>query len=241
MHTLLSNAFKALEEIIQPKYCIFCMNKIPVKETGFICQDCKSKIEKNPPPFCNRCGRHTYNKLCRGCLSKDKRDHFKAYYLFQYRGLIQDGLQRFKYRRALSLLNYLSEELYLFLKEEILPFEKIDFISYVPLHRRKLKEREFNQAELLARAVSKRTNITLLKKLLLRKIYTTSQSKLSKEERRVNIDGVFKVNLKYKNIIRNSKVLLIDDIITTGSTTIECIKELERLGSKTIVLAAAGG
>jgi len=217
------------------------MNKIPVKEVHFICQDCKSKIKKNPPPFCNRCGKHTYSKLCRECLPKDTGDHLKAYYLFQYKGLIQDGLQKFKYRRALSLLSYLSEELDLFLKEEILSFEKIDFISYVPLHRRKLKEREFNQAEILAKAISKRVNIPLLKKLLLRKIYTPPQSNLSKEERRINIESAFKVNLKYKNTIRNSKILLIDDIITTGSTAAECIKELERLGSKTIILAAAGG
>ncbi len=241
MHTLLRSTLKALEEIIQPRYCIFCMDKIPAEEIEFICQDCKSKIKKNPPPFCNRCGKHTYSELCKECLLKEERDNLKAYYLFQYRGLIQDGLQRFKYKRGLSLLNYLSRELALFLKEEILPSENIDFISYIPLHRRKLKERGFNQAELLAKAVSKKTDLTLLKKLLLRKIYTPSQSKLSKEERKINIEGAFKVNSKYKNIIRNSKVLLIDDIITTGSTTIECIKELERLGSKAIVLAVAGG
>ena len=241
MHTLLSSTLKTLENLIQPKYCIFCMNRILAKDSLVICPNCRSKIKRDNPYSYANYGNYTYNNLIKKNFSKDETDILRVYYPFKYKGLIQDGLQRFKYNRELGLLNYFSEELYLFFKETISINENIDFISYVPLHRKKLRERGFNQAELLAKKLSKKTEIRLLKDLLHRKVYTPSQSKLSKEERRINMDSVFGVNLKYKNIIRNSKVLLIDDIITTGSTTAECTRELALLEANTVVLAIAGG
>ncbi len=214
------------------------MNKIITKDNRYICQKCDSEIK--------RCT-ISLSVIRDGCLRLDDRPNEKReadqniYYPFKYRGLIREGLHKFKYNRALSLLDFFAEKLYIFLKTDILPYEDINFIGYVPLHGKKLKERGFNQAKLLAKELSKRSKIKLLDRLLYRTVYTPSQSKLSKEERKINIDGVFKVNLKYKNLIQGSKVLLIDDIITTGSTTAECAKELKRIGAYTVVLTVAGG
>ena len=139
------------------------------------------------------------------------------------------------------MVKFFTTPMITFTNKYILPFYNIDFITYVPLHPRKLKEREFNQSYLLARDISNAIKIPLLRTFLRRQYYTKPQSDLSKKERRENVQGVFTFNAKYKNIIVGSQLLLIDDIITTGSTIYECMRVIEKSQAKAIALTAAGG
>jgi predicted amidophosphoribosyltransferase len=104
-----------------------------------------------------------------------------------------------------------------------------------------LKEREFNQSYLLAKRISHSLDIPLLKGLLSRIRYTRAQSGLSPQERERNVAGAFRINPKLKNSIPDSQLLLIDDIITTGSTVRECINEIRKFEAEVIVLTVAGG
>ncbi len=245
MHTLLSVTMAALNQLIQPYFCIFCYSRIDPKNNIPICSRCLENKEYNRPPFCKKCGRSikdtpSFDFICAKCLL-EKKDTFKIFYIFKYTGVIKEGLHKLKYEGQLNLLNFFANELYAFWKEYITPFERIDYISYVPLHPRKQREREFNQAYLLAKQLAKKTGLPLLKNALSRKIYTKPQNRLSVEERRKNVKGAFLINKRFKNIIPGSRVLLIDDIITTASTAKECVKEFRKYNAETVVFAIAGG
>lgn len=245
MHTLLSSIFKAFNNLIQPSFCLLCFNRIPYNSKFQICVNCLGNIEYNIPPFCNICGRSlddypSHHDICKNCLLEEVKE-FKSYYPFKYRGPVREGLHKLKYLGYLSLVKFFALNMIAFAKEHILPHQGIDYITYVPLHPKKLKEREFNQSYLLAKEISRATCIPLLKNLLVRIRYTRAQSQLCGEERKYNVKGAFKISQKYKRQILGSKLLLIDDIITTGSTVKECIKEIEKFNATVIVLTAAGG
>ena len=242
MHTLLSTTFEVLNRIIQPDYCIFCLSKIAAGKKKPICSKCFKELKINQPPFCRQCGKsikNAVNHICRISLS-DKED-FRIFYPLKYEKITREALHKLKYEGQLNLVRFFSFRMAALVKEHILPFNNIDFITYVPLHKKKLKEREFNQSELLAKGVSSRTKIPLIENLISRTIYTRPQSKLSEKERKTNLRGAFKINGRYKDVITGSHLLLIDDIITTGSTVKECLKEIKKHAAKVIVLAAAGG
>lgn len=107
-----------------------------------------------------------------------------------------------------------------------------DFIIPVPLHKKKLKERGFNQSAVFAREVSKYLHIPCKENCLLRKKYTQTQTKLDAEERQTNVSNAFGIHNGKE--INNCKILLVDDLITTGATMNECAKILLAAGAKSI-------
>jgi ComF family protein len=111
---------------------------------------------------------------------------------------------------------------------ENIPTNEIDFIVPVPLHRLRLKEREFNQSEILASRLAKYFNIPLIKNSLIRTRPTPPQANLSKEERLKNVNGAFK--LRENELLKGKNILLIDDVFTTGSTVDQCAKVLKKEG-----------
>ena len=151
-----------------------------------------------------------------------------------------ESIQRFKYNIETHLTSSLGHLLSSFAKEWI-PDRKDFVIVPVPLHRRRLRERGFNQSLLLAKHVANRLN-TELDFLSLRRVrYTLPQTGLGKEERRKNVKKAFQ--LKDPKIVKGRTVLLIDDVATTGNTLNECARILKRSGSREVlclVLARAG-
>lgn len=100
--------------------------------------------------------------------------------------------------------------------------EKYDTIIPVPISKKRLRERGYNQSLLIAREIAKRTNLKLLNNCLIKTKNIIEQSKLNKEERIENIKNAYEI--KNKQLLENKKILLIDDIYTTGSTVNECSK-----------------
>ena len=113
-----------------------------------------------------------------------------------------------------------------------IPFSKFDLVVPIPLHRKKLKERGFNQAELLARVVATHFNLKLVKNSLERVKATKSQTSLSKKKRLENIKGVFQ--FRNKDEFREKKVLLVDDVYTTGTTIREATKVLKKARAREV-------
>lgn len=242
----LNLTLRLLNNFIQPNYCPICLKMLPYDYKGTICSRCEETIEENLPPFCQRCGRSllntaSYNGLCKSCLFGGWEENLRVFYPFKYTGAIKELIHKFKYDGMKNLANFFGERLYLFAREFILPFYQVDFICYVPLHPKKLREREFNQAHLLAKELARKTRMPILENLLFRHKYTRPQSELSGEERQTNVKGAFRLNPKYKEELKNSHLLLIDDIITTGSTLKECVKELKIATCKVVALTIAGG
>lgn len=111
-------------------------------------------------------------------------------------------------------------------KKIIWKYKKIDKIIPVPISKKRYKERGYNQSLLIANEISKQTNLELVNNCLIKTKNIIEQSKLNKEDRQQNIQGVY--SIQNEEIITNKKVLLIDDIYTTGSTVNECSKILQQ-------------
>lgn len=230
---MLGSFLKNLAEIVYPKICLSCKKKLGVSSIdSVICKHCWEKIERNKPPFCHSCGRNLKKSritkgICPQCL-KGKLHFDRAFSPCLYTGTTKELIQQFKYNRKDYLGSTLSGFMIDFIKEYNLPMEHIDLVVPIPLHSSRLREREFNQAQILSSNICKEFKKDLSNDILFRSRRTKTQTELSTEERLSNIVGSFTtakgINLKGKNI------LLIDDVITTGATSSEAALSLKKAG-----------
>ena len=194
------------------------------------------------PPICSICGKTSKNPLCNKCkiklkeeycfsidnYEKDKNKNFaEHYYLFKYKNIIRNQILALKFQEK----PYAYRTITYFLKNMQKSFEKLkkyDIIIVVPISGRRKKERGYNQSELIAKEISRITKVPITKNVLYKTKHTIPQSTLNKVQREKNANGVYKVQNYQK--IKNKKILLIDDIYTTGSTLNECSKELIQIG-----------
>ncbi|MFH1355239.1 MAG: ComF family protein [Candidatus Omnitrophota bacterium] len=230
---MLGSFLKNLAGIVYPRVCLSCRKKLDVSSINeIICRHCWEKIEKNKPPFCHCCGRNLKKPrvtkgICPECLRRKL--HFdRAFSPCLYAGTTKELIHQFKYNRKEHLGPTLSGFMIDFIKEYNLPMEYIDLVVPIPLHKSRLREREFNQAQILSSNICKEFKKDLSSDILLRSRRTKTQTELSFDERLSNIQGSFTtakgINLKGKNI------LLIDDVITTGATSSEAALSLKKAG-----------
>ena len=145
-----------------------------------------------------------------------------------FHGVVRDLIHRFKYDRKV----HLAHPLVLLTAEALTPFvasRGADLLLPVPLHRRRLWERGFNQAVLLGRPLAKLWNVPLVVDNLRRVRWTEPQVTLSAAERELNVRGAFA--LADSVAVKGRRILLLDDVYTTGSTVIECSKVLRKGGA----------
>ena len=155
---------------------------------------------------------------------------FTLYY-FRDDSVIQKIIHAFKYEKMMNLAAVMGAEL-----GELLRNVKVDFIIPVPLHISKLRERTYNQSELIAKGISGVTGFNVNTSVLTRTRYTKSQAGLGLAERHENVSDAFAVsNSKY---VSGKKILLVDDVITTGATIKECAKALNSAGASEIYAAS---
>lgn len=162
------------------------------------------------------------------CFTIYKNDESQNYfdyhiYFFKYEGIIRQTILRYKFREKSYLYRTFTN---FFIKNEKFCgfLENYDIIIPVPISKKRNKERGYNQSTLIVRELSKKMKLQLVKNALYKNKNVIEQSKLSKEEREKNIKGVY--SLKNPKLLENKKILLVDDIYTTGSTANECCKVL---------------
>lgn len=141
---------------------------------------------------------------------------------FAYEGRVRKAIVNFKFYDMPQHARPLAKALEKTVREEY-PVDEIDLITYVPMHRKDLKNREYNQSQLLAKELSDALLIPCAETLLKTK-YTKKQHKLNFSERKKNLSGAFA--LTDKELIRGKTVLLIDDVMTSGNTLSLCVKKL---------------
>lgn len=192
------------------------------------------------PPICGICGRVNKNSICRKCeieleknlniniiRQEELEDKYfnELMYIFKYEGQIRKLILEYKFNEKsyiyITFVNFLLKNKKIF--ENI---KKYDKIMPVPISRKRQKERGYNQSLLIAKEIAKKTNLELVNNCLIKTKNIVEQSKLNKEDREKNIQGVYE--LKNEQLIQDKKVLLIDDIYTTGSTVNECSKILRK-------------
>lgn len=218
-------------DIIYPPQnkCLNCNIVIKRKEIRGICADCLSKIDF-VLNYCNVCGRELESSLCKDC--EERLPAFdRARSVAVYQGIIRDLILQFKYYDRSDLVIPLSDLLTLYFCEYYVNLS-IDYIVPIPLHEKRKKERGYNQAGLLAQELEKEIKIPVLSNYLLRVKNTCPLYNLNLSERRQTLKGGFK--LKKDNVckqkVRDSTILLIDDIFTTGTTVNEASLVLKDKG-----------
>lgn len=236
---------KGILNLIYPPRCLICF-KLLENNDGF-CQECFEKIEIIKAPLCNICGKPLEppqafkgieNPICFDC--HNRKFFFKyARSIGKYKGVLKDCIHLLKYRGKKVLLKPLNKLIETHL-DDLVPFEKISFIAPVPLHKKRLRERGFNQAELIANLIGKIYQIPVLSNLLEKTVHTLPQVDLNRIERARNIKGAFKVN--ENPYVQGGTILLVDDVYTTGATVNECVRVLKRAGAQEVyVLTLAHG
>ena len=211
-----------LMQLLFPCSCPFCGEVEDQLITGDgiarICPKCEKKLTRVTPPFCLKCGKplekdRVRREYCADCAGGT---HLFAQgrAVFVYHGAMIGSMHRLKYGNRRDYADIFAREAYETYGGWIRRIAP-DALIPVPLHPKRRRERGYNQAELIAEALAKRTGIPLEKKLLLRVINTSPQKQLSAKERKNNLKNAFQMS---KNIVQLEKVLLIDDIYTTGST-----------------------
>jgi ComF family protein len=215
-----------------PEFCRLCESERATVSDGFVCGRCWSQVRFIKPPFCERCGLPFAGDItapfeCANCREMDL--HFgSARSAVVARGIVLEAIHRFKYQRQLWFENFLAG---LFLREAVpaLRGENWDLIVPVPLHPLKQREREFNQAGRLAMRLAGALKIPLNQKLLRRVNPTATQTRLTRQQRAANMRGAFATRPGGR--LNGERVVLVDDVFTTGATTSACAKALFAAGA----------
>ncbi|MGB9864168.1 MAG: ComF family protein [Candidatus Saccharicenans sp.] len=223
-----------LKSVIFPSTCKIC-GKFLEGEEKVVCADCLSRAEIHRGEACQVCGRFFYFKegtsfVCHECL-KEPPPFTRHRAVGSYSGILKQMIILFKYRQHESLKRPLTRLMRRSPEIQRL-FEGLDLVIPVPLHPTRLKERGFNQAELLAEEISREVGIPVARKVLIKRRKTLSQVSLEAEERKHNLSGAFSVRKAEK--IAGKVILLVDDVFTTGSTCRECSRVLLEFGAKEV-------
>lgn len=235
---MLKEMINGLVDIIYPKICLVCKKNLKAKSSrdNLVCLDCWTKIKRNLPPFCFFCGRHldavnSFKNVCFGCTKKQL--HFdRAFSPCVYEGAIKKLIHEFKYKGKDYLGPTLSSLMTEFIKEYPLLVDYIDFVIPVPLYKTRLREREFNQAEVLSKSIAVEFKKHLLNNHLIRHRPTKTQTELEEKDRFVNVKDSFSV--KEKESIKGKNILLIDDVLTTAATSSEAAFTLKNAGANIV-------
>ena len=234
----LSPLFGAIGSLFYPAACAVCYEAIDRSE--YLCPACAAKAPRIAPPFCAKCsepftGAITETFACANC--EHRALHFEAAVAtFRSRGVVRKVIHEFKYGQQRHLRYPIASWLAEALEDTRLRGRRFDLVIPVPLHSARERERGFNQALLLAETLCRAASLPLWDSLE-RIRYTTTQTAHDRSERMENLRGAFR--LRKNRDVRGSRVLLIDDILTTGSTLSECARVLTDAGAFSVHAATA--
>ncbi|MEO0137515.1 MAG: ComF family protein [candidate division WOR-3 bacterium] len=213
-------------DFLFPGNCIVCKKEIG---KGLICNDCLNLVEEPNSPLCRCCGRPVDDKhYCGYCREDRILDHGRAFTL--YLPPVDTMIHHFKYRHKTKIAEFFGMGMAYLLKNDFYLCHA-DLLVPVPLFWWKKLHRSYNQAELLARIISQQTSIPLMDALV-RIRPTRTQTRLDPKGRRRNVAGAFRI--KKGLTVAEKKVILIDDVMTTGATIKECARILKTAGAKEI-------
>ena len=202
-----------------PQWCVGCG-----KEGDFICSSCLKSLPRITPPLCPRCGiPQAGDRTCSDCKNLRAIDGIRS--PFKFEGVMRQAIHQLKYGNIRALVMPLGKLLYDVLVLNPMPGK---VLVPVPLHPKRLKERGYNQSSLLARELSKLTNLPILDSCLIRVRPTLPQAKTSTgAERRSNVEGAFS---SHDGKLQGKGVLLVDDVSTSGATLDACAQALKASG-----------
>lgn len=216
----------ALEAMFFPPRCLVCNALLPLvgAETVF-CRDCFSEFSPLDLPVCRICGEPLAGgrggEVCEKCLRR-RPPYTLCRSLFRYNDAMRNVILQFKFRKDLRFLRGIPQ---LCREADFSEFAAPAVVVPVPLHKKRLQQRGFNQSLLLCKALFYgREDVKFVPELLQRMKNTPPQRVLSRKERTKNLQKVFRVRGSERNC--SKRLYLVDDVMTTGSTIDECCKVL---------------
>lgn len=221
--------------VLYPKRCPICDK---IVSTSFlsqeypICISCRNKVEYIKEPACKKCGKPITNERSEFCGDCICHTHFfeQGKALWVHKGIVKKSIYRLKYGNRREYAKTYAQEIV----KQYGPWikqKKVQAIIPIPLHKKRKRQRGYNQAELIAVEIGKQMDIPVYNKILQRSLYTQPQKNLDDKERKNNLKKAFKIT---ENDVKLRHVLLVDDIYTTGSTMDGAAKALRTTGVEAI-------
>lgn len=222
-----------IERVVQlffPRRCPVCDDVVPMKEE-LVCDECRKQISYIKEPKCRKCGKQLRQEekvFCKDCAS---RPHMFDYgiALYDYKSM-KDSIYRFKYKGRCEYAKFYARDIWDKYKDEIERMDA-DVLVPIPLHKSKMKIRGYNQAELIAKELSKLSGIRVDNKIVHRIRKTVPQKELDVAGRQNNLKKAFNIP---SDVVKLNKTIVIDDIYTTGSTIDAVSGELKQRGIRNV-------
>ena len=216
-----------------PPLCASC--RTPLGNPGGLCAACWSRVSFIAPPYCERLGIPFTYDPGPGILSMeaiaDPPAYGRARAAVRYDDIARDLVHRLKYGDRLDLATAMGQWM---ARAGRALLDDADALVPVPLHWRRLWGRRFNQAAVLARAVASESRVPVLIAALRRRRATPQQVGLSRSARAVNVQGAFAVTQVGKSAIYGKRLVLVDDVLTSGATVDACARALLRAGARNV-------
>ena len=225
IHEAFAHLTRRTLDILIPPRCSGCT----MRET-WLCQDCRSRMARLAQPLCAVCSRPSVQTLVCGDCYRHPPPYDVLRAPWSHNGLARELVHSLKFQGQRHLAEVLADEMCLFVDSGI------ELVIPVPLHRERLKERGYNQSELLGQEIATRLKCPLENKILIRTRATLPQTGLDRDDRHVNVRGAFGI-ARRMNLDRH--VLLVDDVSTTGATIAACARTLREHGAKRISAVVA--
>ena len=225
-----------LAELIFPARCASCGMGV---DEGDFCEECAARITFVKSPLCPKCGLPYFvegaqDHLCGDCILAGDQYYASARAVSVYDGIVLDLVHRFKYGGKMSAGKVLGTMM-ADKAGDFFDMSRFDLVIPVPLHRERLRHRGFNQSLVLARQVAAKYGVEVEFEALRRLRDTQPQVNLGGDERRGNLKGAFSVEVP----LEGKRVLLIDDVYTTGSTVRESARALVEGGAREVEVYTA--
>jgi len=222
-----------LVNLLLPVDCAQCRQPLADDPVPFFCRLCWENVKRLSEHVCPRCGQpfastitltYAAGHVCAPCRLNPPA-YTRAWALYPYEPPLQDAIRLFKYHGKVVLAKHLG----LLLEEGAGLLPPVDLLMPVPLHPDRLRDRGFNQALLLADCLNRRLRTPICYDNLVRCRPTKPQTELTRKARIKNLRRTFA--LLQPNQVKDKRVLLVDDVMTTGTTVNECAKTLRKAGS----------
>ncbi|MGN0165490.1 MAG: ComF family protein [Lachnospiraceae bacterium] len=243
-YDLLRRVVRGTVNLLYPPVCPLCDRTLPPGEQGRLCSKCADKIKPLAQPLCMKCGRQLDSfeqEYCEQC-GKHKFHFERGFSVFGYETNVRELLMKLKYKQRKDIAEFFGNcavDLY----STSLKRTGANVLIPVPIHKKRLKQRGYNQALAIAEIIAEKLNMECVEDLLVRTKQTEAQKGLSANERLLNLYHAFDVDteilLKCKKRMTLDKVILVDDIFTTGSTIECCTMVLKKYGVKEVYFVCA--
>lgn len=215
-------------DFILPKFCLSCKAKI-LSDNKLLCSRCLNNISFATEDILEF-------QYKRSFAEDGYIEDFRSLYRFEKDSSLQDVLHNLKYNKKFAIGIYLGKRIATNFYDTFISWE-LDYLVPVPLHQIKKADRGYNQSFYISKGLSKIFHLPIKQHVLKRVRFTNTQTLLNIEERRLNVENAFQV--KREKTFRGKNILIVDDVITTGSTVNECAKILKQNGANKIYAASA--